>query len=221
VFPNYRFPQEASALKILHSLITQLILDESNLRHLLISAHYEDYRQLNSSVDFARNLLRQVLDCLSEIYVVIDGLDEMQETERVLLLKAMLALSQDNRDVKILVSSRPEDDITRLLGQKTSSIQVHDANSSDIASYVDNRALYWINELSPGPSQAKDIRNLMRRIALNAQGMRLRFTREQARTNLIGMFLYARLLCDVVVLKSSIDGMEEAIDDLPNGLDEA
>lgn len=41
------------------------------------------------------------------------------------------------------------------------------------------------------------------------------------RTNLIGMFLYARLLCDVMVLKSDFDGMEEAIHELPNGLDEA
>lgn len=39
--------------------------------------------------------------------------------------------------------------------------------------------------------------------------------------NLLGMFLYARLVCDTMVLKSSIDGMEEAIDDLPKGLDEA
>lgn len=152
----------------------QFILDESNIRHLLISAHYENYRQLNSSLDFVRDLLGQVIDCLKESYIVIDGLDEMPETERVLLLKAMLALSEGNRDVKILISSRPEDDIIRLLGQNISSIRVHEANSSDIVSYVDNRALYWIDELSARPSQARDIRDLMKRIAFNAQGMRRR-----------------------------------------------
>lgn len=106
--------------------------------------------------------------------MLIDGLDEMTETERVILLKAILALVGDNKDVNVLVSSRSDDDIKRILGQETSSIRVHDANSLDIVSYVDRRALCWINDLSAGPSQAQDIKNLMRKIALNAQGTKLK-----------------------------------------------
>ncbi|KAK6225175.1 nacht domain protein [Colletotrichum tabaci] len=124
VFISYKFLQDASALKLLHSLIAQFVLDEKDLRQLLISAYNDNYRQLNSSLIF---------------------------------------------------------------------------------SYVDDRALSWVEEVSATPAQAGIVKPLMKAIAQNSQGM----------------FLYARLLCDSMMQKGDIDAVKEAIHDLPVGLDEA
>ncbi|KAE9583427.1 hypothetical protein CGMCC3_g431 [Colletotrichum fructicola] len=116
VFLSYRFSQECTALKVLHSLIVQFILDETKLRQLLIAAHNDNYRKLKSSLDFVKDLLKEILDCLPSSFIVVDGVDEIEEDERRSLLKTMLALSKETQGLGVLISSRPEDDITRLVG---------------------------------------------------------------------------------------------------------
>ncbi|KAL2680381.1 hypothetical protein Neosp_007979 [[Neocosmospora] mangrovei] len=190
----------------------QFILDNKRLQHLMISAYNNHYRQLSSSIDFMKTLLKQTLDCLSKPFIVIDGLDEMDDRERAVLLQTMLEVLNQNKELSILFSSRPEDDIARLLlAQQTLSIRVHDANHLDIEAYVDGRASSFISELSElselstSSAQPQMIRKLMQKVAINSQGM----------------FLYARLLCDTVVRNGDVAGLKEAVENLPDGLNEA
>lgn len=169
-FLSYRFREDLTALKVLHSIILQLVLGERHLQPILITAYDKNYRQLNSSVDFAKSLLRLILDGLPTTFILIDGLDEMLETERVLLLRVMLELVKDHNDLKVLFSSRPEDDISRFLARKVSPIRVHDGNKEDIEAYVDKRASAWLLDLPVSASVASEIRKLMGKVALHAEG---------------------------------------------------
>jgi hypothetical protein len=138
----------------------------------MISAHHDHYRQFNCSIDFMKGLLKNTLDCLSNPFIVIDGLDEMDERERTVLLQTIHTIVEQNKELRILLSSRPEDDVVRFMeARQTLSIRVHDVNHLDIETYVDSRALQLISELSTSSTQSGMIRKLMQRVALNAQGM--------------------------------------------------
>ena len=169
-FLSYRFREDLTTLKVLHSLVIQLVLGQKRLQPILITAYDKNYRQLNSSVDFAKGLLRLVLDGLPMTFILLDGLDEMLETEGVLLLRVMLELVNDHDNLKVLFSSRPEDDISRFLARKVSPIQVHDGNAADIEAYVDTRASSWLLDLPVSAAVASEIRVLMRKVALHAEG---------------------------------------------------
>ncbi|KAM0492510.1 hypothetical protein ACHAP8_009865 [Fusarium lateritium] len=111
-----------------------------------------------------------------------------------------------SKELRIVLTSRPEDDIVRFMQARSPlSIRVNDVNHLDIVNYVDNRSLEWISELPTSTNRSQIIRKLMQKVAINAQGM----------------FLYARLLCDLLVRNGDVAGLEEAVNNLPDGLNEA
>jgi hypothetical protein len=136
-----------SALKILHSLIFQVLLDNQALRPVLHEAYISNYRQITSSLEYAVGLFSDLIKASGSIFIIIDGVDEIAETERLLLLKALVGLFEASKDVKLLVSSRVERDISLLLGDNVPSIRVDHRNTKDIEIYVKIEIDIWLPEL--------------------------------------------------------------------------
>jgi hypothetical protein len=176
---------------------------------------------LRSSVDAAAKLLKTLLSCAGPTYIVIDGVDEVDERERFRLLKQLIEISGSCQNVKTFISSRAEADITDLL-QDQVSIRVDNRNAGGIQTFVNKRTEEWMSKCNFVPEAEAEIRGLLAPLASNAKGKSC-FPGHSYTQSLIaeGMFLYAE-----VVLSSMdyLDDMEEIRGELkvlPEGLNAA
>ncbi|KAI5458921.1 hypothetical protein BGZ63DRAFT_361273 [Mariannaea sp. PMI_226] len=199
-FLNYR--KNTSTLGVLQSFAFQIVLHNRDLQSMLVSAYDKDFRKLNSSVEYVKDVLKDLLVSFSATYFILDGLDEMASSERLILVRVLLELQDESKSLKMLIASRAEHDITRLLSARVEPIRVHEANHHDIQAYVHERCLMWISELGLEPEIENELTQLIKPVA-------------------IGMFLYARLICDSLVLLGDLDAVRDEVNNLPNGLEEA
>jgi hypothetical protein len=110
-------------------------------------AYLSNYRQIMSSFEFTTELFANLVKASDTVFIVIDGVDEMAETERSILLKALTGLLKVCRDVKLLISSRRERDIELALGSNVPSARVDHENMGDIDAYIKNQTDDWLPEL--------------------------------------------------------------------------
>ena len=171
MFFNHQSCQENYTLTTLHSFLFQLVMDNKALRPVLLYAYENNYRKLTSSSVIVEELLENILKESPPTYFVVDGVDEVAEMERSFLLKSLMKL-QKSQNLKLLISSRAEYDITLFLGSDCKRIQVHESNSQDIAGYVDHRINTWIPGLALDCESAADVRRLAKKIAPKSNGGR-------------------------------------------------
>jgi hypothetical protein len=120
-------------------------------------------------VDANRELLRSMVEN-KNVFVVIDGLDEIPEGERASLLKCMLGLLNECSNMKLLISSRGEHDVARLLKHHAEVIRVHAENGYDIEEYVKARVDNWLLAVDLDDQIASEVRQLLISIATKARG---------------------------------------------------
>lgn len=101
-------------------------------------------RKLSSDTTYVKGLLTKLLQITGFTYVIVDGLDEIEEAERRFLLRALLEVHRDCENMKLLISSRAEDDITRLLQKEIGLVRVDKKNVEDIRTYVQQRTNAWL-----------------------------------------------------------------------------
>lgn len=170
-FLKYQSRESISTLQLLHSFIWQMALDNEHLQSPLVSAHKREYRRLNSDLNFVKEMFCQLLDLMPTVFIVIDGLDEILQSERLQLLRTMSELLQMKSNMKLLISSRPEDDISKIILKEAQPIRVHDCNKHDIQAYVNRRASSLVSDASfAEPDFAQEISNLMEPIAAKSEG---------------------------------------------------
>ena len=146
-------------------------MNNKALRPVLLHAYENNYRKLTSSPAFVEDLLENILKESSTTYFVVDGVDEVAETERSFLLNSLTNL-QKSQNLKLLISSRAEYDIRLYLGSQYERLQVHENNSQDIANYVDHRTNIWLSRLDQDVEFISDIRHLMKKIGPRSKGRR-------------------------------------------------
>ena len=108
------------------------------------------------------------------IFIVIDGVDEMAENQRRMLLKALTAQLKVCGNLKLLVSSRGEGDIDLALGKDVPSARVDHKNLGDIEAYVAMQTEDWLPELrsyGADDSMCCEIEVLLRSISSKAKGL--------------------------------------------------
>jgi hypothetical protein len=162
------------ALKILHSLIFQVLIDNQALRPVMHEAYISNYRQITSSLDFTIELFSNLIKDSGPTFIIIDGMDEIHEIERRLLLKALIGLSQTHKDVKLLVSSRGERDISSLLGNDVPSVRVDHRNKEDIEIYIQKEIDIWLPELQSlgaDDQTCSEVKALSQSIVEKAKGL--------------------------------------------------
>ena len=125
---------------------------------------------LKSSLDAASNLLETLLLGAGPTYIVIDGLDEIDEIERCRLLKRLLEMPETCHEMKILMSSRAEADIADLLKDQN-SVRVDSRNAGSIQTFVNRRIEEWFGKCNFLPEAQNEIHRLLAPLASNAKGM--------------------------------------------------
>jgi hypothetical protein len=110
-------------------------------------AYSSNYRQIMSSFEFITELFANLVKASGTTFIVIDGVDEMAETQRGILLKALTSQLKVCGNLKLLISSRRERDIELALGNDVPSARVDHKNMGDIEAYVKKQTEAWLPEL--------------------------------------------------------------------------
>ena len=131
-------------LQLHNKLIRTLISQLSDTRHGGITEELADlYKHCGEvqqpSDEQLQNVLRDILDNFSQVYIMIDALDECTDREKTLNWVNKL-ISDSNRkpeNLHIVVTSRPERDIQEIIAElDPHSIDVGEANTKDIVEYL-------------------------------------------------------------------------------------
>ena len=87
-----------------------------------------------------QNVLRNILDGFSQVYIMIDALDECTDRKKTLKWVERLISDTNQRktaNLHIVVTSRPERDIHEIFAAlDPHSIDVSEANANDIVEYL-------------------------------------------------------------------------------------
>jgi len=99
-----RYDEECTALDLLCSMIRQIIENHPNTVYAAAKPTYEDHRLKKSSLtmETAISLYASLLALFSTRIAVVDGLDEISNTEKTVLLGALKSLP-----LQLLIFSRP------------------------------------------------------------------------------------------------------------------
>jgi hypothetical protein len=122
-------------------------LDNQSLQPIMHEAYSSNYRQIMSSFEFITELFANLVKASGTIFIVIDGVDEMAEIQRGILLKALTGQLKVCGNLKLLISSRRERDIELALGNDVLSARVDHKNMGDIEAYVKKQTEAWLPEL--------------------------------------------------------------------------
>jgi hypothetical protein len=172
-FCSYRQPDKNTCLAILRSFIYQIILQDEQL----ISYVYEQYIASPHCINLliCKKILNFLLDScapsgMNKIFMVIDGLDELPEAERVAflpILKQFLAKGPYKTVLRLFIASQNLLDIRKVLSRTSTLISVGDNNKNDIRKYVEAATAELVEDLgldeeAPGMS-ARIVQSLTER----------------------------------------------------------
>ncbi|KAH8668654.1 hypothetical protein BX600DRAFT_538673 [Xylariales sp. PMI_506] len=203
VFASHMYQTSTTALSVLQSLMFQLVFDNTDLQTVLVEGNE---RELTSNTAYAANMLKTLLKCSGPTYIVIDGLDEMEEMECRILLNHLVGLPGECKDARIVISSRAEDNISTMLEKKKAkAIRLDSKNSGSIQVYVDRRVKDLLDNGKFDSESRSEIESSLVPIAANARGM----------------FLYARIVMDNLDLLIDPDEIRNELRVLPLDLNAA
>lgn len=168
VLLSYTFRDSLSALSVIHSLIFQLTSDDQDLQAILCQS---TAKELKRNLKKAVELLITLLSTAGPVFIVIDGLDEIDEIERGRLLQQLLELSNSCDETKILVSSRTEDDIQAILRDNVVEIRVDNRNAGSIQAFINRRVQAWFTLRDFVPEARAEIEELLAPLASKANGI--------------------------------------------------
>ena len=167
LFAFLSYNHSTSAISILHSLIFQLTSDNEELQTALCELGQES---LKSNIDVAVGIISKLLACAGSVYIIIDGLDEIDEFQRTLFVENIINISEKCKDVRILISSRVEADLKAQLGDKTSSIRVDGPNAGSIQTFIRNWMQNWFQRRRIPPQDRKAIEGWLAPLAWRSKG---------------------------------------------------
>ncbi len=136
---------------------------------------------------------------------MIDGIDKVSKGERGRLVTELLRLAKVCEKLRIMFSARPEADLARLLVDRAVVINVHDNNEGNIQKYVDGRIQDMFSTRGVFPRAQTVIRKLLEPLVSRAKGM----------------FLYARVIMDMVATSHDLSEIQSELMVLPESLDDA
>ncbi|PVH83873.1 hypothetical protein DL98DRAFT_486212 [Cadophora sp. DSE1049] len=165
-FLSYKFSSTTSALSIIHSLLFQLSSDDDDLEAILCQSTAKELRR---EMKIAMGLLSTLLNAAGPVFIVIDGVDEIDEIERCRFLNCLLELLKSCDEVKILVCSRMEDDIRTVLNKKAVNIRIDKQNAGSIQAFIKHHAEQWFLSRSFLPEACAEIRRLLAPLSSKAK----------------------------------------------------
>lgn len=181
-FLSHAFSSSTSALSVLHSLLFQLASQHEDLQDVVCHLTKE---QIKSNVTVAVDTLKAVLDCAGHVFLIIDGLDEIDVIERRVLLETLLHLSHECHETRILISSRREEDIIEILNGSSEIIRVDGRNEGSIQAFVDYQLKQIFHSRRFPPQIQDEIKRSLAPLASKAKGRRNAFFRRDLAAHII------------------------------------
>jgi hypothetical protein len=138
------YPEKQIIRNIIGSLSRQLLENIKGNRQTTMEYMKNLFHRHNDSggrgprnlpLDVSMSMLNVIAQCFSDVYLVVDGLDECMV--RLELLEVLPKLAQGN--VRILVSSRKEQDIAKEFREKQRMPMDPEAVKRDIVVYLESR----------------------------------------------------------------------------------
>ncbi|RYC87009.1 hypothetical protein BFJ63_vAg10141 [Fusarium oxysporum f. sp. narcissi] len=191
-----------SALSILHSLIFQLASTSLSLKTML---RQSDLQHLGNDFKVAATLFRTLIQSAGVVRVIIDGLDEIEPTQRSRLIKELVRLSGECEECHILLTSRAESDISGDLDGKTIDIQVDKNNAGSIQVFINQTMGEWFKERDFVPDVQDQLQGWAAPLAFRAKGM----------------FLYVKVIFRIVYYINDIGDIQNQLEHLPSSLEDA
>ncbi|OJJ95991.1 hypothetical protein ASPACDRAFT_35337 [Aspergillus aculeatus ATCC 16872] len=201
-FLSHTYSSSTSALSVLHSLIFQLAGRNEDMQDVLCHSTHD---RIRSDVAVAVELLRDLLNCAGPAFLVVDGVDEIEELERGILLKQLLLLSETCLEMRVFISSRRESDIAAILEKISESIRIDKRNEEGIQAFVSQQLRQMFESREFPPDVQTQIRQSMEPLASKANGM----------------FLYAKVVLSSIELLDDVAEICEELSLLPEDLDSA
>lgn len=186
----------------MHCLIFQLAESNDERVDLVCESMGED---LKNNLTAAKDLLRSLIVHAGSVYLVIDGVDEISKSERGRIVAELLGLAKSCDGLRVILSCRPEADLTKALDGTTVAMQVHDHNEENIECYVEESTQQMFEDRRVLRRDQTEIQQLLAPIARRANGM----------------FLYARLIMRMAENMYDLSEMRNELAVLPETLDDA
>ncbi|KAH6891508.1 hypothetical protein B0T10DRAFT_313468 [Thelonectria olida] len=208
IFLTYENQALGAVINVFHSLIFQAVKGDSSLRPILNEKAQSHPRKMSSDRVFVKNLLLDILKSSGPTFIVVDGVDELEERPRQLLLQELLQVVDASLNSRLLISSREERDIERIMKSRSVSFRVDHSNSKDIQAYVDVELQSWLLDLQSCGADVQmlaAVRDCVSSIVRNSQGM----------------FLYTKLMVFLMREQGTASGIKAELECLPDGLDKA
>lgn len=185
----------------LRTLAVQLLQQNLDLASLVHQAYIQ--KGSNRSGPAMKRLLTQVLLTSKVTRIVIDGIDEGDHATQQEILKSLTDIRKSaHHHCKLLVSSREEPQIQKSLASK-SHLKLGEKTVEGLSLYIKDRV--------------KDLQVCFPEV----DSAILDLAEQRLHSKAKGMFLWVRLVTDMLVHQISELEIRHAIDQLPDGLDEA
>lgn len=196
--------EKISALSVIHCLIFQLAEKDDKLVDVICESMSEE---LKSNLAIATDLLKSLILHAGTVCFVIDGVDEISKFERGRMVTELLRLVESCEGLRLILSSRPEADLNRALQGDAAAaiIHVHDHNEQSIGCYVKESTQKMFKERGVLQRDQHEMKELLAPLAQRAEGM----------------FLYARLIMEVVATMHDMSEIRNELTVLPESLDDA
>ncbi|UKZ82346.1 hypothetical protein TrVFT333_010133 [Trichoderma virens FT-333] len=207
-FLSHANNSNTSALSIFHSLIFQLTSKDEGLQAVLCGLVREI---LKNSLNVAVELLQTLLSSTGPVTIIIDGVDEIDISEREKLLKRLCETSTTCKRTHLLISSRAEHDISSILSSKSSTIRVDTHNAASIQIFVHDWTQKWFSDHDFLPEDKTEIANLLAPLSLKAKGIFHIYTLLIIAYSPTGMFLYAKIMLNSI---EELDNLDEIRNEL-------
>lgn len=186
---------------ILRTLAYQFLQQNLDMAPLIHQAYLQKGSNLSASA--MTRLLTQVLPTSEVSRIVIDGIDEYDHVAQQEILKSLIEIRKSaDHCCKLLVSSRDEPQIQKPLATKN-HLRLGEKTVDGLNLFIKVR----VKDLQASSSW-------MDAALVSLAEQRLRFKAK-------GMFLWVRLVTDMLIDQPSELEFRNAIDQLPEGLDEA
>lgn len=230
-FLSHSLSGSTTALSTLHSLIFQLAQEDDDLQDVACQTSQES---LTSDLKSAADLLTKLLNCAAPVHIVLDGVDEIDEGERRALIAQMIDISTACSETRVLIASREHYDIEKLLHAASTMVRVNTRNEGSIQKFVAYGFTKWLEYRDFNTNEVSEIMGHVSPISTQAEGIELdchhslaylvmNFSGSLFKADffLPGMFMYARIVSNILESLNSIDEIREELRVLPKDLDEA
>ena len=217
VFCNHADEGQQRSVNLMASLLEQLVRRKGVTEKLRMLYQHYQVRKGRPELQEVSDLMHSTIEKFTKVFIVIDALDECQETERNDFICEIHKL---RATANVLITSRQIESI-ELAFRDATRLKIH-ALDSDLRTYTESKTLedrQLARYVKEDPSLQTEI---VEKIVSNAGGMSVSFsfTRMMDSCPDFARFLLAHLHVESLARQLNKRSLRKALDSLPEGLDQ-